>query len=373
MKYRAVTLLAALSLTRLASAQDAEQPDRELKFGLKGDALVRQEWTREIPDDTEPSGFKNEQRRRLQLRPRLDVGVSGLKFGVGGEFNFSSDTNVTSPRPALIRDNYDSKDARLDLAFGSFKPVSWFQAQGGRFVMPVGLTELIWDRDLRPQGGAVTLEARDLGSVSRLGATVLLAKGSHVFDDSATRLLLLSGTLAITTGPESRFQLTGSYLKFTRLEALEPMIRRQNSRPAAAPAPAPLAFDYKVVDIVARLTRTGKVSSQLVADYCWNTAISEGNKGLWLAVVLGSIETAGGRLEYTFGRVDKDATVAAYATDDFFWATGWQGHRLDLGLRASDHSSIHAVGQLQKFKDSPIVEQRDQSVKRFRLEMRLRL
>ena len=33
--------------------------------------------------------------------------------------------------------------------------------------MPVGLTEMIWDKDLRPQGAAVTLGVKDKGAVKR--------------------------------------------------------------------------------------------------------------------------------------------------------------------------------------------------------------
>jgi hypothetical protein len=84
----------------------------------------------------------------------------------------------------------------------------------------------------------------------------------------------------------------------------------------------------------------------------------------------GSVQTSLVRAEYTYAQVDKDATLAAYATDDFFWSTGWKGHRVDLGSRITDKSSFHAVGQLQKFEDSPRVEERDHWVKRLRLEMR---
>jgi hypothetical protein len=59
-----------------------------------------------------------------------------------------------------VRDNYKSRDARFDLAFGRLEPASWIRIEGGRFEMPVRLTEMIWDRDLRPQGGALTLGVR---------------------------------------------------------------------------------------------------------------------------------------------------------------------------------------------------------------------
>jgi hypothetical protein len=109
---------------------------------------------------------------------------------------------------------------------------------------------------------------------------------------------------------------------------------------------------------------------QLVGDYCWNTAVDQDNKGLWLAVVLGTLPTSRTRLEYTYAKIDKDATVAAFNTDDFFWGTGWEGHRADLATGGARKSSFHAIAQWQRFKDSPNPDQRELWVKRFRLEWR---
>ena len=141
---------------------------------------------------------------------------------------------------------------------------------------------------------------------------------------------------------------------------------------AGPPAVSPLALDYRVVDLVARLRTSGRVPTLLVAEYCWNTEADTLNKGLWAAVVFGSTQTGRARLEYTYAKVDRDATLGAYATDDFVWATGWDGHRLDLGVRTGGHTTVHAVGQLQRFKDSPRDFERDVWVRRYRLEWRIR-
>ena len=115
----------------------------------------------------------------------------------------------------------------------------------------------------------------------------------------------------------------GAYLQFEELAKLEPAIRRQNTRVAGL-----IVGKYHVFDIVGRLSRGGQVPLQLVFDYCWNTEIDENNKGLWLAAVMGATGVSRGQLEYTYAKVDKDATLAAYNTDDFFWGTGWEAHRV---------------------------------------------
>jgi hypothetical protein len=356
-----------LCLGLVAAQATAQEPapvyqTKKTSYGFHVDTLFRQEWTQDI--FVSKDEFKDEQRRLIRVRPRVEFGSSSFMLGVGGDFSYGSDQNV-DPKPALVRDNYDSRDARLDLAFGRIEPARWLRLEGGRFVMPVGLTEMIWDRDLRPQGGALTLEHKDPAGIARAGITGLWSRGGHVFDDDHTSMLLISGQLTLPGQKDSSVQFIGSYLRFEDVKTLESMIRRQNTRVFGE-----LVKDYRVVDIVARVRTASEMPLQLVADYCWNTAVSASNKGLWLGAAIGSIKTARARGEYTYAKVDKDATLAAYTTDDFFWGTGWQGHRAELASKMSDKASVHVIGQLQKFKDSPKPEEREHNVKRLRVEIR---
>ena len=45
--------------------------------------------------------------------------------------------------------------------------------------------------------------------------------------------------------------------------------------------------------------------------------------------------------------------MAAFNTDDFFWGTGWEGHRAELATGTRKNTSIHGIAQWQRFKDSP--------------------
>jgi hypothetical protein len=359
--------IALLLLPAGAGAQDDQffkRPAQEFSLELKGDALFRAEWTRDI--FVTATQLRNDDRQRVQLRPRLEIGLGPVLLGVGGEFNWSSDDNVAAAgSQALIRDNYDSRSARVDLAFADVKPVSWLRLRGGRFVMPVPFTEMIWDKDLRAQGGALRLGVEDKGSLKSLGVTALWSRGSHVFDDADTTLFTAAGEVEVALAEEARLQIVGAWLDYTKIRTMAPNIRRQNTRAAGQ-----FVFDYKVVDAILRLRFTGPAPVQLVGDFCLNTDVDQDRDGLWLAATLGSLQKTGLRLEYVFATVDKDATLAAYPTDDFFWETGWLGHRGDLGVRLVDKLSLHAVGQLQRFKDSPRPEERDHWNKRVRLELR---
>lgn len=362
-------LLPALLLlsTGAATAQEAApvyQSGSQNNFRFRLDALFRQEWTQDIwVSDTER---RNDDRQRGQIRPRVEFGGQTFVLGVGGDFDYSSDKNV-DPKPPLVRDNYDSRDARLDLAFARIEPARWLRVEGGRFEMPIGLTEMIWDRDLRPQGAAITAQKRDDSGATRLGLTGLWGRGSHVFEDQKVDMFIVSGQGTVTGPVDSRLQLVASYVAFDDVQDLEPMIRRQNTKVAGQ-----LVLDYHVFDAVVRVSQGGSLPVQLVGDFCWNTAATDNRRGIWLAAALGSLKTSRVRGEYTFATVDKDATQGAYATDDFFWTTGWKGHRGEIGARVADKTSIHFIAQLQRFKDSPDEDEQLHWVKRYRLEMRVK-
>ncbi len=350
-----------------SAAQETPLFEAQKTSGFEMEGLFRQEWTREFFDPAR----ENEDRRRARLLPRIVAGGERFSVGFGGDFNYSSDENTEAPAGGpltLLRDNYKSRDARLDLAYVRLKPAKWLQLEGGRFVMPVGLTEMIWDKDLRPQGGALHVQLGPVGDIETLGGTFLMAQGSHVFDDNDVRMTLASAHAKLKAGIDSHLEVTASYIEWNDLHAMETMIRRQNSRAADGT----VEDKYRVFDVVGRLRLSGTFPLQLVADVAWNTELSEKNRGFWLAVVFGSLTNSRARAEYTFASVDKDLTVAAYNSDDFFWGTGWAGHRVELGSRVSDRLSTHAIGQLQRFKDSGNEAERDHWLQRFRLEIRFR-
>jgi hypothetical protein len=367
------TALVAL-LVMTAHPAAAQFGQKKQSFRLTGDAFARYEWTRKIP--TLPEGTVDENRYNLQARPRVEAVFGPVELGVGGLFTYSGEDNTVLPdgEPRLIvRDNFFSRDARLDVYYAKIKagPVV---IEGGRMLMSLPLTEMIWDNDLRPRGGILSLDFSQEGSLSHFAIRGIYARGSHWFGGESelfggsdeSEIFGGSVDLAIETGPRSQILFAGSYLDFRKLETLDPRIRRQNTRGPLGF----LAFDYRVADVVFRLTSGGQIPFSLAIDYCWNTALSENNKGLWLQAAMGALEISRARLEYTYGKIDRDATVAAFNADDFYWATGVEVHRADLASATGRGSSLHAIASWQRFKDSPIPEERDQWVQRYRIEYR---
>lgn len=364
---------ASAFLVSLASAAAAQQQQQQVP--IKGDFLARQEWTENIFSKPDPVPG---QRRRFQLRPRMELESGSLRILVGADLNYSSDKNVAPKDEAvplrLIRDNYDSRGIRLDLLALGVTLGGNLKVDVGRMPMNLRTTEMIWDRDLRAQGVAVAWGLVSQGSgqeVVRLAG--VYSRGGHVFRDTRAAtgsstgegVTLKGGSLDIGIGTKIRGEVTASYLRFDKTEFLEPMIRRQNTRRTGGV----LGAEFGVVDLVGRFRWDARVPVQAVFNYAINHKATSQKNGLWATAVLGSLKDSRARVEYTFARVDRDVTVAAYAGDDFFWGTGWLGHRVDLGIAQTPQTSYHVVGQLQRFKDGPLAE-RQNTVQRLRVEAR---
>jgi len=358
-RFFGLSVLAAGLAGPAAAQAPVYQSEPPVQFSADG--FYRNEWTRDLFSGDDQS------RWRIQLRPVLEINAGPFELGVGGDFNWADTDNTEPPEGQaeirLQRDNFSSRDARVDRAFARVSPLSWMKLEGGRFDMPLGLTEMIWDRDVRAQGGAATLRTLDRFGLSEISVTALGSRGSHVFDDAGVNTVMFAGFIA-TRG----LQLTGSFIRFTDLDGMHPSLRRQNSRDASGNY---LYDRYEVVDIVARLTRAGSLPTELVVDYAWNRAADDLNKGLWLRARLGSRQLARAALEYTYADVDRDATLAAYATDDFIWSTGWVGHRGDLEVEVTRNSFIKLTAQWQRFTASANPEERDHWVKRYRVDLQV--
>ena len=359
----------AFSLATPALAQQQQRAP------ITGDVLIRHEWNDNFFTKPDPVPAS---RTRFQIRPQFEVETNVLRMGLGADINYSKDNNL-EPKDialplALIRDNYDSRSIRLDIAYLGVNLSTAIKVDAGRMKMPFRLTEMIWDKDLRIQGGAAvwTVHQNETGEATAR-VSGIYSRGSHVFLDSLDSkgssagegVTITGGSLDLGFGSGKRVDLSLTYLKFDKLEHLERMIRRQNTRVNGL-----MTREYEVMDIALRLRMDTPFPMQVVVDAARNRKAPDRRDGLWAAFVLGSLRDGRFRGEYTYATMDKDVTVAAYAGDDFFWATGWRGHRAEVAFAQSPQSTFHVIGQMQQFKDAPIVAERTNWLRRLRIEAR---
>jgi hypothetical protein len=122
-------------------------------FVFSGDLRLRAEPTFGGPVDRSQDRFRERIRLRFNVEAKLNDQLKGGFSLASGDLNNPISTNQTS-------NQYDvRKPIAIDRAYATYTP-SWFKPltlTGGKFTYPWFNTELVWDKDLNPEGAGETL------------------------------------------------------------------------------------------------------------------------------------------------------------------------------------------------------------------------
>ena len=167
---------------------------------------------------------------RLRFRARLGVEAEVTK-GVTAEFTLGTgDNNSPISENASLGGGFAKRDIWLDLANFKVSPTSWATLMFGRFKNPFNSSEMLYDNDLRFDGGAARLAFADLmgkgSAVALTGGAFPLDYGSPNFPDNALNKLtypsrwLLAGELKLQGDVSDNLAVEASagYHRFTKLQ-----------------------------------------------------------------------------------------------------------------------------------------------------------
>ena len=122
-------------------------------FVFSGDVRLRAEPTFGGPLDRSQDRFRERIRLRFNAEAKLNEQLKGGFSIASGDLNNPISTNQTA-------NQYDvRKPIAIDRAYATYTP-SWFKPltlTGGKFTYPWFNTELVWDKDLNPEGAGETL------------------------------------------------------------------------------------------------------------------------------------------------------------------------------------------------------------------------
>jgi len=131
------------------------------KLTFYGDVRYRWEYADEKAYATAPGGTVsasagNGQGENINERSRIRV-----RFGVDAKFtdNFTGgielETNTANDSAnQTLGDAYGKGSINLGLAYLTYKPFDWLTLTGGKMRNPLYTTDLVWDPDINPEGGA---------------------------------------------------------------------------------------------------------------------------------------------------------------------------------------------------------------------------
>jgi hypothetical protein len=149
----------AQKVAKLEAALGKSQTDLEgrLKtfgpFVFSGDLRLRAEPTFGGPVDRSQDRFRERIRLRFNAEAQLNDQLKGGFSFASGDLNNPISTNQTTNQYTT------RKPLAIDRAYATYNP-SWFRpltVTGGKFAYPWFNTELVWDKDLNPEGAGETL------------------------------------------------------------------------------------------------------------------------------------------------------------------------------------------------------------------------
>jgi Putative porin len=273
-----------------------------------GDARLRYENTRDIPARSDDIS-----RERLRLRGGLQRSfASGWEIAAAAKLNLGSDGNDQ------VRRNLDNERAdkvSLDQLYALYGVNENVRFEIGKSVLPLSLSPLTWDQDLRPIGASVDAKF-PVHDFDAFHFTAGYFKADHLFDEK-TKLAAVQLGYGWQEGAAN--SLTGliSYMRFSDQNSLIPQsLGRTNRR--AGPA---FISDFELLDFqLIGQTEIAGWPLALRLDGVKNMGAKDQNKGGRISLVGGNSRQANGlEVGFAFERLQRDAVLAAFNEDDWWF------------------------------------------------------
>lgn len=329
-----IVCLAALSAP-LSAQEDAAESTSAIDWSAE--LRLRGEYTTNIPGRADAI-----ERVRSSLRGGFvwDAG-NGWEFGATAKLAAGDDDNADNRRN---NDNEKSDGATLDELHAAYNFGESGRFQLGKARMPLVLSPLLWDRDLRPVGASLEY-AWPVRDFDAFHFTAGWFAGDHLYGDES-RIGALQIGYGWMEGAETGFSAFLSYLDFDDLEVLaREGLGRTNRRVAGR-----LVSDYELLDLQL-IGRTQAFEAPLVArlDLVRNYGADDARDGARFSLVWGDADGRGGwELGYAYQRAQRDAVLAAFAEDDWWFHTFARGYMPWVAYGFGPRLTLQATAFLER-------------------------
>lgn len=312
-------------------------------FEPHGDVRVRGDFVRDLPRPVAADFERGTIRARAGVRW---LPHDALEFGAALKINLSTDGN---DRTRLNLDNEKADDVLLDEAFMLAHMGADTELLVGQSALPLRLSPMIWDQDLRPQGVSLrhAIAAGDFNSLELLGGVFL---GNHLYGDEST-IRAAQATFNVNEGMPLAWRFSLAWLDFADLDELarEGLVR--TNLPAAD---GTFANDFRLANARAGVTLTKfGFPVRLQLDALRNVAVGSHGFAVRGDLILGDSRRRHGlELGGAWQRVQREALLAAFADDDWWFRTRMRGGSLWAGYGISDSLRVRISGFTERRDDA---------------------
>ena len=269
------------------------------------------------------SGLPNNRANLNRTRARLRVGMNWSfadhwDFTASGRIAQGSDDNRDNRRN---NDNERSDSFGIDQILLRWHDGEQASLQFGKAPLPLDLSPMLWDPDLRPAGFAYERSVA-LGDFNRLHWVIGYFAGQHLYGDES-RIGAAQFAFNWREGAPTRAGVTLSYLDFSDLEELT----RQGLARTNAISAGRLVSDYRLLDLqLSGHTELGSWPIDLHIDLVRNFGADFARDGGRLSVSAGDHRQPGGfQIGLAIERIQREAVMAAFNSDDWWFHSNRRG------------------------------------------------
>jgi hypothetical protein len=386
--------------TQLGASQRSLE-ERLKNFGpfvFSGDFRLRAEPTFGGPVDRSQDRFRERIRLRFNAEAELNDQLKGGFSLASGDLNNPISTNQTL-------NQYDTrKPIAIDRVYATYNP-SWFRPltlTGGKFAYPWFNTELVWDKDLNPEGAGETLAfnvktpllkkfsivgfqlpfaenkrtaandkslyntmvyGEQLQTYWQLGSRVKLSAYASYYDWKYADSIALSLLTANSASPDDALLAlsnTGEQNSIATVTATNAITG------AKTITSAQFASKFGVLDSLAQLdfvTPSERWPVSFVGDFAENTRACENVRnipaaavysapcdpharhGYWLETNVGRIQKRGDwQFSYTRIMIQREAVIGAFNYSEIFPTSNVEVHRPEISYQLFDNVTLQWNG-----------------------------
>lgn len=347
MKQLLIIIFCLLFLPLSALAQyefDEEINEQSGEFELFGAIQLRADMVRDLPRPVEKDFERATSRGIIGI---VWSPTEIIELGAAAKVNLSSQSNTES---RFNLDNERADDLSMDELYLKLLVGDDTELLLGQSHFPLDLSPMLWDEDLRPQGISLRHEI-EFGSFNRFELIGGIFLGNHEYGDES-RISAIQAALRLGEGTAIAYDVIFSYLDFENLDELaQNGLARTNLRQANGN----LLNDFDIVDLQLGVSFNHLAMPVRVRlDLVKNLEADDYDFGARADLIFGDSFEAGG-IEFGVAaeRIQREAVVAAFNDDDWWFPTWLRGYSLWFAYGFNDAVRLKLSGFTERRDDQP--------------------
>ncbi len=347
-------LCLAAGMAGLACGQEAQAEVKKESWTdhvkVKGDVRLRYE---NIDKEGSPSRSRERYRARLGVEGKVNDEIkAGIGFRTGGKDPISGNQTMG--------DGFTSKDIALELAYVDWKPeiVPGVSLVGGKMQKPfMEVSDLVWDGDLNPEGGAVRYQLQ-------AGPATLLANGAALAvtersKDSDTMIYAGQAGVDLKTGAGLTVLAGVGYYFYDNMKDYgvidweDSFNSFGNTAVKTTDADGNVtksvyANDYRELEFMAAIGFKCPLTGlpwKFYGNFVRNTEADDNDTGYLAGVKLGKASKPRSfEIGYNYRRLEADAVVGAFSdSDSWGGGTDGKGHKIKAAYQIAKNWTLGAT------------------------------